>query len=71
MALTKESALRKDQTTDGMFQHRPFAVIARIIQDYGYPQERSRLAQHFAVALSHTNPRFDRARFMRACGVQE
>ncbi|HEV2816145.1 MAG TPA: hypothetical protein VGW40_02840 [Allosphingosinicella sp.] len=26
-------------------------------------------AEHFADALRSTNPRFDRARFIRACGV--
>lgn len=32
--------------------------------------QHERLASNFADALAHTNPRFDRARFLKACGVE-
>lgn len=66
--LTKESALRKDQTTKATLQHRHFAFIAATIA--ALPREggmRSTVACHFADACAETNPNFDRARFMRAC----
>lgn len=69
MALTTESALRKDQTNaGGRLEHRHFAVIAGIIADMP-AQYRRDVAETFAAGLEHTNPRFDRARFLRACGV--
>lgn len=39
-----------------------FELVARAIREYG---ASSRLAEHFADALSGTNPRFDRYRFVR------
>lgn len=67
--LTPESALRKDRTTHATLQHRHFAEIARIIALLGgedlTPQN---VASHFADELANSNPRFDRTRFMRACG---
>jgi hypothetical protein len=32
---------------------------------------RERVALDFADELAATNPRFDRARFLRACGVED
>jgi hypothetical protein len=75
MALTTESALRKDKRNaagdlNGTLQHRHFAVIAGIIADVEEPSIREMMAVRFASALRGTNPRFDRQRFMRACGVK-
>ena len=28
------------------------------------------IAEHFAAVLPHTNPRFDRKKFLRSCGVE-
>jgi len=80
MALTQESALRKDKTNrhgnmDGM-QHRHFAVIAGIIADMPTHAPSLRTAKRsvaltFADKLAHTNQRFDRERFLRACGEAE
>lgn len=70
--LTTESALRKDKRTgklvyaDGM-QHRHFACIAAIIAGIENVKERDKTAQRFADAFAGGNPRFDRARFLRAC----
>lgn len=70
--LTQASALRKDRTTQSTLEHRHFAFIASVIA--GMPahaatlraQKRS-VALTFADACAGTNPRFDRARFLRAC----
>lgn len=72
--LTQQSALRKDQTTRCEMQHRHFAEIARAISSatfhgFNHKQQRA-MADMFAHELAGTNPRFDRARFLRACGVE-
>lgn len=75
--LTTESALRKDHTNarGPSLEHRHFAVIAGIInrvRDHS-PSSENRaddMARVFASELAATNPRFDRARFLKACGVE-
>ncbi len=52
-------------------QRRHYELIAEIIRDYGYPLDQKRCAEHFARHLVRTNSRFNRARFLRACGVEE
>ena len=68
--LTPESALRKDRTTTAQLEHRHFAEIARIIRYMANRAAQEETALHFARELAGTNPRFDRARFLRACGVE-
>jgi len=73
MPLTMESALRKDKSSGkGSLEHRHFATIAAIITEISVPDEsyRETLAKEFAWSLASTNPRFDKARFLRACGVE-
>lgn len=73
MALTTEAALRKDKTNAAsQMQHRHFATIAGILANMParWSQRRLDIINHFANGLQHTNPRFDRARFLRACGVE-
>lgn len=65
MALTDESALRKDKTSGlGDMQHRHFATIATILRETGASRE---YCETWADKLAPTNPRFDRRRFLRAC----
>lgn len=69
MPLTTDSALRKDRTTAsngsyGELQHRHFATIAAILRDTGADSDT---CEAWADKLRYTNPRFDRARFLRAC----
>lgn len=71
MALKPDAALRKDLTTAittslGDLQHRHFATIAAILRDLNAPTET---CEQWADRLRHTNPRFDRARFLRACAA--
>lgn len=73
MALTTEAALRKDKTNAGAtMEHRHFATIAAIIADHPGPSAsvRRQMATHFANGLAGTNAKFDRTRFLRACGVE-
>ncbi len=71
--LTKESAARKDSTTGATatLQHRHFAFIAAVVQDETDLFVRGRIARRFADACARCNPRFDRARFMLACKVED
>ncbi len=79
MPLTPESAFRKDQRFDlSKLQHRHYAAIAAIIAclDLDTIEQETagmnaRVAEHFALCLLRGNPRFDRARFIRACGVEK
>lgn len=71
MPLTTESALRKDRNTGkATMEHRHFATIAAILRDMPELETHYGRARYFATQLAKTNPRFDRARFLRACGVE-
>ena len=81
--LTQSSALRKDirnaakagGSWPGVLQHRHFAFIAGVVKampDHApslRAQKRS-IALAFADACAGTNPRFDRRRFLLACGEE-
>lgn len=74
MPLTTEAALRKDKTNahgTGAMEHRHFAMIAGIIADMAPGVVRARVARQFADKLHYSNPRFDRQRFLLACGEPE
>ena len=69
--LKPESALNKDKrTADGMprLEHRHLAVIAYVISWMMPMSERRSTALHFAKHLAERNVKFDRERFLRACG---
>jgi len=76
--MTDSAAIQKDRTSGlGEMQHRHFATVAAIIrsmekvnnQEHGFIDVREDVAHHFADNLAGTNPRFDRRRFLIACGV--
>ena len=74
MPLTKATAARKDRNA-GLceMQHRHFAAIATIIARLDGTMtkaDRQTVAEHFAWELAATNDKFDKARFLTACGVQ-
>jgi hypothetical protein len=74
MPLKTTSAHRKDITTGlaGM-QHHHFATVATVIrglQGSMSPGDVELVAEHFADKLRHTNPKFDRARFLAACKAE-
>lgn len=68
MPLKSETAMRKDVNSGlGEMQHRHFATIATIIRAMPDDLFSRGVANHFAEMLKETNPRFDRARFLKAC----
>lgn len=70
MALTAQSALRKDRTNaNSAMEHRHFATIAAIIAELR-DEDRQAIADFFAERLCGTNSRFDRKRFMAACNTE-
>lgn len=70
--LKPASALRKDLNTGNSIeafaalQHRHYAAIAATIAEMTDLTAQSEIAARFAKAFS-VNPRFDRARFLKAC----
>lgn len=73
MALTQEAAARKDRATGSStrMEHRHMAFIAEVLKnaDVRSLANGASIARRFADALELSNPRFDRARFMTACGL--
>lgn len=71
MPLTQHAALAKD--TDHRkgieLQHRHFAFIAGVIAEMTDEMAQRDAASVFASACARTNGKFDRARFMAACGL--
>ena len=62
-------------------ERRHFELIARVIRDLPESSTlknidsrvdgRDHAAMRFADALANTNPRFDRAKFLKACGATD
>jgi hypothetical protein len=50
-----------------------YILIAKTINDAYYLDQNKKLtiARDFADELSFDNPRFDRARFLTACGLEQ
>lgn len=72
MPLKPKTANRKDLRTGiSPMQHRHFCTIAAIVRGLGteHTWTQENLARYFAAELAATNPRFDRERFLAACGV--
>lgn len=47
-------------------------IFANIVEDFGQgePVQPSLIAEELSDALAKDNPRFDRERFLKACGVK-
>lgn len=76
MPLKTAAAFRKDTTSpmSTTLEHRHFAVIADILKrlhSMGHDKNRTWVADYFASELVRTNPKFDRARFLRACNAED
>lgn len=79
MPLKTEAAARKDKTTGrgAELQHRHFCFIADMLKNAGgfgetegvQEEQWQRIVDQFADACAQSNPKFDRARFLKACGV--
>lgn len=49
-----------------------FQLIADTIKDLDLiPIDRLHIAREFATSLRTTNAKFDRSRFLRACGMED
>jgi len=73
MALTTESALRKDKrnANGATFEHRHFASIAGMLERMPHDRHTQATVLYFAEELAKTNPKFDRRRFLAACGYTD
>lgn len=72
MPLSINAAQSKDKRAGiPEMQHRHFAFMAETIatSEMGWTLSKANMAKHFADVLARSNPRFDRERFMRACGA--
>lgn len=73
MSLTKKSANAKDLRTglSARLEHRHMAFIAAVLADSHDLANAGVIARRFAAALSSSNPKFDRDRFLRAAGFPD
>lgn len=46
-----------------------YIAAAEVIRAESFGESRRRIAEAFAAMFAADNPRFDRARFMEACGA--
>lgn len=54
-----------------MASRKDYVAAAGAIKKVKSPMDRARLALKFASIYSADNPRFDRTRFLKACGYSE
>lgn len=81
MALTLHAALAKDtRDKDVKLQHRHFKFIAATLRDVSLSEKDETpldystwraICVSFSDACAATNPKFDRARFLKACGYYD
>ena len=71
--LTDKAAAAKDRRTGRsvQMQHRHFCFIADVIRNLPDGCNRGTVAADFMAALQGSNPRFDKHRFLVACGYGE
>jgi hypothetical protein len=53
------------------FTRQHFQMVANVIKVHPHPEERKKLADHHATIFAGNNPRFDKAKFYKAAGVNE
>ena len=72
--LSARAATRKDSSDKpAKMTHQHFRVIAKTIHDlplFHDARDWAIVCEHFAIYMAATNPRFDRARFLAAWGVE-
>lgn len=75
MRVVTRSAYRsKDKrTAEGkpQLEHRHFAVVANVVKQEPNDIKRSYMANHLANGFERTNKKFDRLRFLQACGAED
>ena len=65
--LTKEEM----ESIEESVSRKHFQMVADVIKSHDNHDKRKELAQHHATIFAAQNPRFDRAKFMKAANVQE
>jgi len=72
MTLSTNAAKNKDLRNVGSeMQHRHFATVAGIIRNLNGSMSKEDVklvAEHFSADLKNTNAKFDKKRFLAACG---
>lgn len=53
-----------------LFAQRHYEFLARWLQSYGFDENMPQWANCLADELEQDNPRFNRDRFLRVCGVE-
>jgi len=64
-------AMKEETLEEGGPTRKHFQQVADLIKNVEHPDKRKELAQHHAGIFKQQNPRFDRAKFMSAAGVNE
>lgn len=71
--MVKKDALKTEEVEEieESVSRKHFQMVADVIKSHDNHDKRKELAQHHATIFAAQNPRFDRAKFMKAANVQE
>lgn len=71
--MVKKDALKTEEVEEieEAVSRKHFQMVADVIKSHEDHDKRKELAQHHATIFAAQNPRFDRAKFMKAANVQE
>lgn len=67
---TEEEVVEEEEVVSEGPTRKDFQMVADLIKN-AEPAKKAELAQHHADVFAKQNPRFDKQRFMAACGVEE
>jgi hypothetical protein len=67
----KRKAVKEETLEEGGPTRKHFQQTADLIKSIEHPEKRKEMANHHASLFKQQNPRFDRAKFMAAAGVNE
>lgn len=65
--MTRKDYVLIAQCIEGAQKHNPWPTAA---ERQGAQLMQRQIAENLSYAMVHDNPRFDRERFLKACGVQ-
>lgn len=70
--MVKKDSLKSEEVElEESVSRKHFQMVADVIKSHDDHDKRKELAQHHATIFAAQNPRFDRAKFMKAANVQE
>jgi hypothetical protein len=64
-------AVKEEEELDESVTRKHFQQVADLIKTHDNTAKRKELASHHAEIFKQQNPRFDHAKFMKACNVNE